>query len=257
MPRFDLTSKTALITGGAVGLGAEYSHTLAEQGADIAIFDFNGEELNSTVADVTRATGKRCKGYTCDVRNYDQVRERVAEVIRDFGKIDILINNAGILNYGSIEEYSVKQWHDAIETDLTSVWFITKEVVLQCMRDRHYGKVVNVASIAGILGTPAGCLSYHAAKGGVLGLTRGQAVEYAPYGITVNAVGPGTILDGTMVSRSKVASDPDTHAKGRNPMKRAGHYGEMSGAVIYLASDESSYTNGQCIFVDGGIDITM
>lgn len=107
------------------------------------------------------------------------------------------------------------------------------------------------------MGTAAGCLSYHAAKAGVLGLTRGQAVEYAKYGVLVNSVGPGVIEYGGMTARSKTASNPENQKNGRIPLKRAGRWGELSGAVIYFASDECSYTTGQVLFIDGGNSITM
>lgn len=257
MARFDLTGKVALITGGAEGIGQELSTTLAEQGADIAIFDIQEDKMQETVRQVINDTGRKVKGWLCDVTDEDAVKRRVGEVVREYGKIDILVNNAGILNYGSIEEYTIDQWHHAIDTDLLGPWLVTREVVLQSMRDNHYGRVINISSIAGILGSGAGCLSYNAAKGGVLGLTRGQAVEYAPYGVLVNSVGPGTILNGGMTSRSKIASNPETHTKGRCPLKRAGHWGELSGAVIYFASDECTFTTGQALMVDGGISTTL
>lgn len=257
MARFDLTGKVALVTGGAEGIGQELSTTLAEQGADIAIFDIKEELMKKTVEQVTRDTGKKVKGWHCDVTDEDAVIRCVGEVVKEYGKIDILVNNAGILNYGSIDEYTTEQWHLAIDTDLMGPWLVTREVVVQSMRENHYGRVINISSIAGLLGSGAGCISYNAAKGGVLGLTRGQAVEYAPYGVLVNSVGPGTILSGGMTSRSKIASDPETHTKGRCPLKRAGNWGELSGAVIYFASDECTFTTGQALMVDGGISITL
>ena len=211
MARFDLTGRVALITGGAEGIGAELSTTLAEQGAEIAIFDVNKELALKTAEEVTKRTGKKAKAWICDVRSEEQVKDAVGQVVKEFGKIDILVNNAGILNYGSVDDYTVEQWHAAIDTDLMGPWLVSREVVLQSMRERKYGRIINISSIAGLLGTPAGCQSYHAAKGGVLGLTRAQAVEYAPLGILVNSVGPGTILNGGMTNRSKVASNPETH----------------------------------------------
>lgn len=258
MARFDLSGKVALVTGGSKGLGQEFSTTLAEQGADIAIFGgSNAQALEETVQQVRNDTGRKVKGWLCDVKNEDAVKQCVKEVVAEFGQIHILVNNAGVLNYGDIDEYTVEQWDLAIDTDLRGPWLVTKEVVLQSMRENHYGRVINIASIAGLLGSPSGCLSYHAAKAGVMGLTRGQAVEYAQYGVLVNSVGPGIILSGSMTSRSKAASDPETHKKGRCPMKRAGNWGELSGAVIYFASDECTFTTGQALMVDGGLSITL
>lgn len=257
MYKFDLTGKVAVVTGGAIGLGEEFSTTLAEQGADIAIFDMNEEAAKATAKKIMENTGKKVMTWKCDVRDEEEVTKCVAEVVKEFGKIDILVNNAGLLNYGPLEEYSYEQWMAVINTDLTGPWLVTREVVKQAMKPRRKGRVINISSIAGLLATPAGCPSYHAAKAGVIGLTKAQAVEYAQWGILVNSVGPGTILNGGMTSRSKVASNPKTHTEGRNPMKRAGKYGELSGAVIYFASDECSYTTGQAIMVDGGISVTL
>lgn len=257
MYKFDLTGKVTLITGGAQGIGKEFVQTFAEQGSDIAACDVKADILRETVAELSEKTGKKIKGYVCDIRDEEAVRNTVAQALRDFGGIDILINNAGRLNYGPIAEYSLQQWNDVIETDLTGIWLVSKEVMNQAMIPAKKGKIVNVTSIAGGLGTPAGCPSYHAAKGGAIGLTIGQAVEYAQYGVLVNGVAPGTILNGTMTSRSKVASDPETHEKGRCPLKRAGVFGEMSVAAIMLASDENTFINGQNIAVDGGISVTL
>lgn len=257
MIKFDLTGKATFITGGAAGIGKEFVQTFAEQGSAIAVCDVEDELLAQTVQEISALTGKRIKGWHCDVRDEEQVKRTVAEIVKEFGRIDILINNAGRLNYGPLAEYSLQQWHEVIETDLTGVWLVSKEVMNQAMIPQKKGRIINVASIAAGLGTPAGCPSYHAAKGGVKGLTIGQAVEYAPYGVLVNSVSPGTILNGGMTARSKVASNPETHTKGRNPLKRAGVFGEMSVAAIMLASDENTFINGQDIAVDGGISVTL
>ena len=141
MARFDLTGKVALVTGGAEGIGQELSTTLAEQGADIAIFDIKEELMEKTVEQVARDTGKKVKGWLCDVTDEAAVKRCVGEVVKEYGKIDILVNNAGILNYGSIDEYTTEQWHLAIDTDLMGPWLVTKEVVVQSMRENHYGRV--------------------------------------------------------------------------------------------------------------------
>jgi gluconate 5-dehydrogenase len=257
MYKYDFSGKTTFITGGAEGIGREFVETFALQGSDIAVCDVQDDKLAVAVKEVAEKSGRKIVGYHCDVRHEDEVRDTVAKVIAEFGKIDILINNAGRLNYGPLAEYSLEQWCEVIDTDLTGMWLVSKEVMNQTMVSQGKGRIINVTSIAGHLGTPAGCPSYHAAKAGTIGLTIAQAVEYAPYGVLVNGVAPGTILNGGMTSRSKVASNPDTHKKGRNPMKRAGTFGEMSAAAIALAADENTYITGQNIAVDGGISITL
>ncbi len=257
MFKFDFTGKTALVTGGAEGLGKEFVQTLAEQGADVAFCDVQDEKGLATEKELAELTGKKIKYWHCDVADETQVKQTVAEIIKEFGKIDQLVNNAGRLTYNPIESYTMDQWMDVINCDLTGPWLVSREVVLQSMKPNGGGRIVNISSVAGMFGTAAGCPSYHAAKGGVLGLIKGQAVEYAQYGVLVNGVGPGTILNGGMTGRSKVASNPDTHKKGRCPLKRAGHFGELSGAVIYFLSDENTFTTGQNIMVDGGLTSTL
>ena len=253
MFKFDFTGKVALVTGGAEGLGKEFVQTLAEQGADVAFCDVQDEKGKATEKELAEKTGKKIKYWHCDVTDEEQVAQMVSEIVAEFGKIDKLVNNAGRLTYGPIESYTKEQWMQVIDTDLTGPWLVSKEVVKQSMMKNGGGRIVNISSVAGMFGTDAGCPSYHAAKGGVLGLIKGQAVEYAKYGVLVNGVGPGTFLNGGMTSRSKVASNPDTHKKGRCPLKRAGDFGELSGAVIYFLSDENTFTTGQNIMVDGGL----
>lgn len=252
MYKFDFTGKVALVTGAAEGLGKEFVQTIAEQGADVAMCDVQDEKGEATAKELADLTGKKIKYWHCNVGSEAEVTKMVSEIVAEYGKIDMLVNNAGRLTYGPIEEYSFEQWNDVIQTDLTGPWLCSREVVKQSMMKNGGGKIVCISSVAGQYGTPAGCPSYHAAKGGVLGLIKGLAVEYAQYGVLVNGVGPGTILNGGMTSRSKVASNPDTHKKGRCPLKRAGDFGELSGAVIYFLSDENSFTTGQNIMIDGG-----
>lgn len=258
MFKFDFTGKVALVTGGAEGLGKEFVQTIAEQGSDVAFCDIKDEEGKATEKELAEKTGKKIKYYHCNVADEAEVHAMVADIVKEFGKIDQLVNNAGCLTYGPISEYSMEQWLKVINTDLTGPWCVSKEVMNQSMIPNKKGRIVNISSVAGGYGTPAGCPSYHAAKGGVIGLIKGQAVEYAQYGdILVNGVGPGTFLNGGLTSHSKVASNPETHKKGRVPLKRAGDFGELSGAVIYFLSDENSFTTGTNLFVDGGLTATL
>ncbi len=249
MYKFDFTGKVALITGGAKGLGKEYVQTFAEQGADVALFDSDGKLARETAQKIEERTGKKIRAYSCDVGNEKQVIDSVAAVVKEFGKIDQVINNAGILRYGD----ALEDWEKVINVNLTGPFLVNREVVKQSMMIQKKGRIVNISSIGGVLATPAGCLSYHASKAGVILLTRGQAGEWAPYNILVNSVAPGAIANGTMgdSAGSSTAAD-DYQAKSRNPMKRRGQFGEMSGILVYLCSDENTYTNGQLILVDGG-----
>lgn len=249
MYKFDFTGKVALITGGAKGLGKEYVQTFAEQGADVALFDADGKLAHETAQEIEELTGKKIRGYICDVGDEKQVIAAVAAVVKEFGKIDQVVNNAGILRYGD----SLEDWEKVINVNLTGTFLVNREVVKQSMMIQKKGRIVNIGSIGGVLGTPAGVQSYHASKAGIIMLTKAQAGEWAPYNILVNSVGPGAIANGNMGNSAGASTAADDYqATSRNPMKRRGKYGEMSGILIYFCSDENTYTNGQFVLVDGG-----
>lgn len=253
-----------MVTGAASGLGAEYVETLAGQGCEVALVDYDYEKAVKEAARISDMTGRHICGYHCDVGNEQEVEKTVGEIVRDFGRIDILVNNAGILLYGPKEEgkdpfmdYSVEMWERVMRTNITGPWLVTREVVKQSMQFLGKGKVVNIASVGGIRATGAGCPSYHASKAGVIMLTASQAAELAPYGILVNAISPGSIANGTMCSRSERASDDEEWKRNGCPLQRRGRFGEVSALLLMLVSDENTYVNGQNIVVDGGWTIQM
>ena len=253
---FDLTGKVAIVTGGAEGLGQEFVSTLAEQGCDVAIFDMKTEVARATAAEISQSTGKKVIAVKCDVTSETDVINAVATVVKEFGKIDILVNNAGRLIVALAEVHTLEQWKSVIDVDLTGPWLVGREVFKQSMKERRSGRIINISSVAGIL-VGGGAPSYNAAKAGVIALTKAQAVEFGPYNILANSIAPGTISNGGMAARSETASDPKSHSEGRNPLKRPGRRGELSGALIYFASDESSYTNAQTLVIDGGLSATL
>ena len=263
MFRYDLTGKVALVTGAACGLGNEYVETLAGQGCDVALVDYDFERAVLEAARISEETGRCIRPYRCDVGSEAEVISAISSIVQDFGHIDILVNNAGILLYGPKEggkdpfmDHTLEMWEKVLRTNLTGPWLVTREAVRQDMH-RHGGKVVNIASVGGIRSTAAGCPSYHASKAGVIMLTASQAAELAPYGILVNALSPGSIRNGTMGSRSATASDEEGWKTNGCPLQRRGEYGEMSAALLVLVSDENTYLNGQNIVVDGGWTIQM
>ncbi len=264
MYEFDLGGKVAVVTGAATGLGNEYVETLAAQGCDVALVDFNFDKAVTEAKRISELTGKHIRPYHCDVGNEAEVIAAVSDIVRDFGRIDILVNNAGILLYGPktdgkdpYMDHTVEMWEKVMRTNLTGPWLMTREVVKQSMQFLGHGKVVNIASVGGIRSTAAGCPSYHASKAGVIMLTASQAAELARFGILVNALSPGSISNGTMASRSASASSAAYWQTNGCPLKRPGKYGEMSCALIALVSDENTYINGQNIVVDGGWTIQM
>ncbi len=248
---FDLTGKVALVTGASSGLGVQFAKALAAQGANIAILARRQDKLNETKAAVEQEFGVDVLALTCDVLDVAAIKETVAAIKEHFGRIDILVNNAGTARVAPAEEQSDDDWKAVIDTNLNSVYYVAREVG-KVMKEQGYGKIVNVGSLHSAVSiTGMGISAYCASKGGVLMLTKDLAAEWAQYGITVNAIGPayfpsemtgGVLGDENFLGLIKASC----------PMGRPGKTGELDGAVIYFASDASSYTTGQILWIDGG-----
>lgn len=249
---FDLTGKTALVVGGAGGIGTQLSKALAREGSNIALVDLNEEKLKSTAAEVT-ALGVETFTYPCDISDPDSVRETVAAVADHFGHIDILVNCVGISISHRSDELYIESWRKVMGVNLDGTFYMCREVG-KLMIEQNYGKIINLTSGFGTY-VPANTLwplaPYCTSKGGMTMLTKALAVEWAPYNITVNAIAPGWF-------RSELANHSIDNPKLQEqieafyPMRRIGNPGELDGACILLASDASSYITGQTIFVDGG-----
>ncbi len=247
---FDLTGKVALVTGASSGLGIQMAKALAGQGADIAIIARREDKLVAVQKEI-EAMGVRCYMHKCDVSKIDEIRQTVQDIEAHFGKIDILVNNAGLGLAEPAEMQSDATWNTMMDVNLNAPYFFSREVG-KGMLERGYGKIINVGSIhstVAMLGSPI--TAYATTKGGIEMLTKSLAVEWATRGITVNAIGPayfpsemtGAIFENDMM-RGMIES--------RCPMGRGGRDGELDGAVIYFASDASSYTTGQLLSIDGG-----
>lgn len=247
---FDLTGKTAIITGASSGLGVQFTKALAKQGANVAIVARRIEKLNK-VKDEIKALGVRCIAVKCDVSDNEEIKETVAEVIKEFGKIDILVNNAGIALYDQAEVQSDEIWEKMMATNLSSVYYFAREVGKH-MVENKYGKIINIGSIHSTVAMTGLPLSaYCTTKGGVLMMTKALANEWAKYNITVNAIGPA-YFESEMTAQ---IVDDDSFfqlIKAYCPMGRIGKEGELDGAIVYFASDASSYTTGQILTIDGG-----
>lgn len=249
---FDLTGKVALVTGASSGLGVQFAKALAEAGAELAICARRLEKLEAVNEEID-ALGVMCRSYRCDVLNNDEVRSMVAAVEADFGKIDILVNNAGVADVAPAEAMTDEQWNKTIGTNLNAVYFCSREVG-RIMLKNGYGKIINVGSIHSEVAMNANCwpvAAYAAAKGGVKMLTKALACEWAAKGITVNAIGPA-YFNSEMTAEILGSGGFDQVAKAYCPMGRVGRPGELNGALLYFASDASSYTTGQLLCVDGG-----
>jgi gluconate 5-dehydrogenase len=247
---FDLKGKVALVTGASSGLGVEFARALARQGADLAILARRKERLEE-VKKIIEGLGVRCFAVKCDVLSNSEIGDSVNKIKNHYGRIDILVNNAGTARKKPAEVQSDEDWNAVVNTNLNSVYFIAREVS-KVMIEQKYGKIINVGSIhSSVAMAPSPLSAYCASKGGVLMLTKALAVEWAKHNITVNAIGPA-YFPSEMTEASMSNPDFSRVIKAYCPMERAGKTGELDGAVIYFASDASSYTTGQLLSVDGG-----
>ena len=248
MKMFDLTGKVAVVTGASSGLGVQFANVLAEAGADVAILARREDRLEELKKDIL-ATGRKCEAYACDVSKEEDIVNAIAKIEKDFGKIDILVNNAGVVIPGN----DTDDWDKVVAVNLRGVFLAGREV-MKGMIERNYGKIINIASVAGLRGG-MGNPSYYASKGGVVNLTCAQALDGVEHGITVNCICPG-VFDSEM-TEGFFGGTVDDRACGGTPMHRIGRAGELNGALIYFASDASSYTTGQFIAVDGGWTVNL
>jgi len=247
---FSLKGRVAVVTGASSGLGVQMAKALAAQGADIVILARRKEKLEK-VAEEIRQFGVRCRPIECDVTKIEMVRKAAELAEKEFGKVDILINNAGSGGIASAEETSDEMWSNTINVDLSGVFMVAREFG-KIMIKNKYGRIINISSIYGMVGNMAHpSAAYHAAKGGVINLTRALAAEWAKYGITVNAICPGYFV--TELTEDVLNTEYFTnYMKSTAPMGRYGKEGELDSTAVYLASDASSYVTGAVIPVDGG-----
>jgi len=244
---FDLSGRRSLVTGSARGIGRAIAIALAEAGADVAITSRKADEAGSTVAEI-HAKGRRAVAIELDVRDGASIRACFARIASEWGTIDILVNNAGTNIPTDLVSLDEEGWDTVVDTDLKGVAFVT-QAALPVLRDG--GRVINVASIYGVLGRVER-IAYSAAKGGVVTLTKSLALELAPRGITVNAVGPSLIE--TDLTRERMRKDPrfrDVEVA-RTPLGRLGTVEDVAGAVVYFASAEAGFVTGQLLLIDGG-----
>lgn len=254
---FDLSGKFAVVTGASSGLGADAARALAQAGADVALLARRIEKLETVKAEIENM-GRTALCISCDVISEESVKDAVESVLKVFGRIDILLNNAGVAVRGGVDTLSVEDWDKSFNSNVRGAYLVSKYVIPQMMAN-NYGKIINIASINAFLADKNDLFirhSYNASKAAVVGLTNGMAASYARYGITVNAVGPA-LFETEMTANTLFKSDE--FLKGYsylNPSGRPAKKGELNGTLIYLASDASSYVQGQFILVDGGYAIT-
>lgn len=258
---FNLEAKAALVTGAALGLGRSFAQTLAEAGADVLIADIDKDHLNETEG-MLKGTGRRILKIIADVSNPDDVSRMVDACASQFGRLDIAVNNAGIITKPArFHEMPFEDWNKVISVNLTGVFLCMQNEIGLMLKQGTGGSIINISSVLGLVGLDPLLMprvNYIASKHGLAGLTKQGALEYAEYGIRVNAIAPSW-FSGTSLSRDrdKVQTSEEKALREERiialtPMKRRGLIGELQGLLLFLASDASSYTTGQVIASDGG-----
>lgn len=250
---FDLTGRLALVTGSAQGIGHSLAKGLAEHGAAVVV---NGRSVDKVARAVTALTDLdlAAEGSIFDVVDASKVEAEVERIEKEIGPIDILVNNAGVQFRKPLEEFPDEEWHRLLQTNVTGVYNVGKAVAKR-MIPRRRGKIINIGSVMSELAR-ANIAPYTATKGAVRNLTRGMCADWAKYGIQINAISPGFFR--TKLNKALV-DDPEFSLwlEKRTPTGRWGEVEELVGAAVFLSSDASSFVNGQTIYVDGGLTVTV
>jgi gluconate 5-dehydrogenase len=251
---FDLTGRVAIVTGGSIGLGRQMAEGLAEMGADLVLCARKKERCHQA-AEELRQLGVKAIALGCDVKNPASIQEMVEATLSQFGRIDVLINNAGISWGAPVEEMRLEDWNKVIETNLTGTFLcaqaVGKVMIRQGGGENSAGKIINIASVAGLGGAPAElpAIGYHASKGGVISFTKDLACKWAGHNIQVNAIAPGWFP--THMS-NRVLEHHEELFLSHIPLRRFGNEHDLKGAAVFLASAASNYVTGHVLVVDGG-----
>src|ERR1700751_608186 len=246
---FDLSGRAAIVTGGSIGLGRQMAQGLAEMGANVVLCARKKERCEAA-AEELRSLGVKSIALGCDVKDPASVKAVVDATVAEFGRIDILINNAGTSWGAPVEEMRLEHWNKGIETNLTGT-FLFSQAAGKCMISQRRGKIINIASVAGIHGAPPEfqAIGYHASKGGVIAFTKDLACKWGIHNIQVNAISPGWFP--THMSEEAIERNREAFLK-KIPLGRFGNDHDLKGAAVFLASDASNFVTGHTLVVDGG-----
>jgi gluconate 5-dehydrogenase len=246
---FDLSGRVAIVTGGSMGLGRQMAEGLAEAGAKLALCARNKERCDLAAAELQK-TGAEVFSLGCDVKKPESIQSVVDQTLARFGRIDILINNAGTSWGAPVEEMKLEHWNKVMDTNMTGA-FLFCQAVGKVMTPRKRGKIINIASVAGLRGSPPDfqAIGYQASKGALIAFTKDLACKWAMHNINVNAIAPGwfpTNMSGALIERNQEG------LRQRIPLRRFGSEHDLKGAAVFLASDASDFVTGHTLVVDGG-----
>ncbi len=248
-----LEGKVAVITGGAIGIGAAIGETFAREGARVVLMDSDACRGEKTCADI-RANGGECSFQVADVSSAEQVATAARGILAQFSRVDILVNNAGIWRPGRVVDLDEETWDSVLGTNLKGIFLVSRQF-LPGMMERRQGVVINVASVAGVVGA-ADASSYAASKGGVVNLSRSMALDFAPFNVRVNCLCPGmtdTAQGDSVVGHYKPDGDPAEEKRRWQPLRRIGTPKDVAKAALYLASDDAEFMTGSLLILDGGL----
>ena len=246
----NVKDKVIVVTGSSRGIGLAIADTLAEHGAHVVVASTNQEKASQVAESLSKKHGVEAKGFAVDVSSQDSTNALIQQTMDAFGRVDVLVNNAGITRDNLLLRLKADDWQSVLDTNLNSVFYLSK-AVLKPMLKQKGGRIINIASVVGVIGNP-GQSNYAASKAGVIGFTKSMAKEYASRGIVTNVVAPGFIQTDMT---DALAEDYLTNIVKEIPMGRLGSSEDISRLVLFLSSEYSNYMTGQVFTIDGGLSM--